>query len=33
MAEDIIGTVLALAATGTVFRAPVAWVSHREVRP
>ncbi len=33
MALSIVGAILALAAAGTLFRVPVTWVAHREVRP
>ena len=33
MILSIVGAVLALAAVGTLFVVPVAWVGFREVRP
>jgi uncharacterized membrane protein len=33
MILSIIGAIFALAAVGTLFRLPVAWVKHREPRP
>jgi hypothetical protein len=33
MILSIIGAIFALAAVGTLFRVPVAWVKHREPRP